>query len=717
MAGDTTPAFNRLAGRIALRIAAIYLVLGLLWIALSDRALMALVDDPRTLTWLQTIKGWAYVAVTALLLYALVFWQTRRVARANEALEERDRHITRLNRVYAMLNAINGGILRIRHRDTLLNETCRIAVEKGGFPLAWVGLAEEDGTRVRPVSSAGEGLDCLDGLELRIDPGDPDAHPMAKDLAAGRPFVIDELAAVPPMDACHARARELGFRSVAVVPIVGQSRLMGVMGFFVRERRGPAGVVFDEGELQLLTELAADTGIGLTLIEQGDALDRAARFDPLTGLANRSLLEERIGQALMRARFQRRSVGVMALEVIGLRSLVDSLGRQQGDRLQQAVAARLVNRVREGDTVAYLGNGEFAVLLADVRTGLDVSEVAEKKLLVPFELELDPGAPPLVVKLSAGAAVFPGDADTPESLLQCAGVALHQGGAASHAGRCVFYAPEMDEQVREYQMLDNELHGALERGEMALHFQPIVHLDSGEVIGMEALLRWHNRRFGPVAPDRFIPIAEHSGLIRTLGDWVLDTACAQVVRWRERGWRKLAMSVNLSVRQLLAPGFDERVREIVMTHRLDPDDMPLVLEVTETAVIEDMEAVSAALDRLKRLGIAVHLDDFGTGYASLSYLQQLPVDALKIDKSFVQSLESDPVAENLVRSVIVLAQGLELALVAEGVETPGQRDKLMELGCDVGQGYLFARPQPVDAVDHVLADSLSSVQSGRAERY
>jgi diguanylate cyclase (GGDEF)-like protein len=697
VAGDTTPVFHRLAGRIALRISVLYLVIGVAWIALSDRALVAMVDDPRTLTWLQTFKGWGFVGVTGLLLYCLILWQTRRIVAANDALEQRDRHITRLNRVYAMLNGINGAILRIRHRDTLLNEACRIAVDKGGFPLAWVGLAEQDGALVRPVASAGEGLDCLDGLVLHIDPGNPDAHPMAGDMAGARPFVIHDLATEPAVDSCHARALELGFRALAVVPILTQSRLMGVIGFFVRERRGEAGVVFDEEELQLLTEVAADTGIGLTLIEQGAALDRAARFDPLTGLANRNLLEERIGQALLRARHQGRCVGVVALEVAGLRAVVDSLGRQQGDHLQQAVAGRLVSRVREGDTVAFLGNGEFGVLLADVRTGLDVSEVAEKKLLRPFELELDPGAPPLVVRFSAGAAVYPDDADTPQDLLQCAGVALHQGGTAAHLGHCVFYAPEMDERVREYQALDNELNGALERDEMALHYQPIVELDTGRVIGVEALLRWNNRRFGAVSPARFIPIAEHSGLIRTLGDWVLEQACVQIAAWRARGWTHLSMSVNLSVRQLLAPGFDERVREMIMRHRLDPDDMPLVLEVTETAVIEDMEAVSEALYRLKRLGIAVHLDDFGTGYASLSYLHNLPVDALKIDRSFVATLGTDPVAENLVRTLIVLARSLDISLVAEGVEEESQRDVLRTLGCDVAQGYLFAPPRATRA--------------------
>ncbi|WP_018953015.1 putative bifunctional diguanylate cyclase/phosphodiesterase [Thioalkalivibrio sulfidiphilus] len=251
--------------------------------------------------------------------------------------------------------------------------------------------------------------------------------------------------------------------------------------------------------------------------------------------------------------------------------------------------------------------------------------------------------------------------------------------------------------------LDNELQGALQRGEMRLYYQPIVRIRGAEVIGVEALLRWENRRFGNVSPARFIPMAEHSGLILSLGEWVLEQACAQIARWRGEGWRRLSMSVNLSVRQLLAPGFESLVAKTLARHGLDKDDMPLVLEVTETAVIEDMEQVSEALFRLKRLGIAMHLDDFGTGYASLSYLHRLPVDALKIDQSFVRGLGSDPVAENLIRTLVALTDRLDLSLVAEGVETEQQRDMLRQLGCDVAQGYLFSRPAPAEEVQRLFS--------------
>jgi hypothetical protein len=220
VAGSSSPSFHRLARRIALRIVALYLVVGFTYIALSDRLVIAVVDDPRVFTWVQTFKGWAYVAVTGLLLYGLIFWQTRRIAAANEALAERDRHITRLNRVYAMLSAINGAILRAQDQDALLNEVARVAVDSGGFPLAWVGLVDADQHTLRPVASAGAGLDCLDGLALDVDPGQPEAHAMAADLARGRPFVINDLAETSPVDKCHARAVAHGYRALAVVPIL-----------------------------------------------------------------------------------------------------------------------------------------------------------------------------------------------------------------------------------------------------------------------------------------------------------------------------------------------------------------------------------------------------------------------------------------------------------------------------------------------------------------
>ncbi|HSP01476.1 MAG TPA: hypothetical protein VLN90_08460, partial [Thioalkalivibrio sp.] len=212
MIHSATPTSRKVAGRAALRIVIIYLVLGILWILLSDRVLATLVDDPALLSWLQTFKGWAYVLVTALLLYALIAWQMHVLAMTNVELEERGLHIARLNRVHAMLSAINGAILRIRHKDSLLREACRVAVDTGGFDLAWVGLVDADGRILRPVATAGDALDCLDGLAMVIVPDDPDAHVMAAQLSAGGPFVVNELAAMPPMDECHSRAVAYGFR-------------------------------------------------------------------------------------------------------------------------------------------------------------------------------------------------------------------------------------------------------------------------------------------------------------------------------------------------------------------------------------------------------------------------------------------------------------------------------------------------------------------------
>jgi EAL domain-containing protein (putative c-di-GMP-specific phosphodiesterase class I) len=461
--------------------------------------------------------------------------------------------------------------------------------------------------------------------------------------------------------------------------------------------------VFDDDELRLLTEIAADTGLGMTLIAQATALDWASRYDVLTGLANRDLLKERIDQALLRARHQRRYVGVLATEVAGLRAVVDSLGRQQGDRLLQAVASAwpvTCARATRWPRWATASSPSCWPMCVKVWTW----PTWPGSFSSPLSWNCTPDAPPHFVTLAAGAAVYPDDADTadgPHPVRRGRPAPGRRPGP--HGGLCLLRPGDGPAGAR--------VPGPGQRtarragaGRDALHYQPVVRLDTGEILGAEALLRWHNRRFGAVSPDRFIPMAEHSGVIRPLGDWVLEQACARLARWQERGWR-LSMSVNLSTRQLLAPGFAERIRETIMRHRLDPERMVLALEVTETAVIEDMEAVSEALVRVKELGIAVHLDDFGTGYASLSYLQRLPVDTIKIDKSFVQTLDTDPVAENLVRSVIALARSLGMGVVAEGVETAEQRDALKALGCDVAQGYLFARPQPAEDVERLLESS------------
>jgi diguanylate cyclase (GGDEF)-like protein/PAS domain S-box-containing protein len=432
-------------------------------------------------------------------------------------------------------------------------------------------------------------------------------------------------------------------------------------------------------------------------MEAQQRLDRLAYYDTLTGLPNRNLFRDRLRHALERAQRSTRPVAVLVLDLDNFKTINDSLGHEVGDQLLKAVAERLRESVRGEDTVARLGGDEFVLVLEGVGPAQDVAGAAQKlldALAPPFELdghEVFAGA-------SIGIAMSPSDGGDADILLKNADTAMYR---AKERGRNIyqFYTADMTTRVREYLALRTQLRRALEREELQLYYQPMVDLPSGRVMALEALVRWQHPDLGTISPDRFIPLAEESGLIVPLGEWVLRTVCAQLRAWHGVVSAPVRVSVNISGRQFADPNFINTIGCLQCLRGGQGLCAGVVeFEITESVLMQHEQSALDALTAFREKGIRIAIDDFGTGYSSLSYLTRFQVDILKIDRSFIRDMTAGENAAALVRAMIAMAHTLKLKVVAEGVETSEQLALLRDFGCDVIQGYVFSPPLPVEEV-------------------
>lgn len=413
-----------------------------------------------------------------------------------------------------------------------------------------------------------------------------------------------------------------------------------------------------------------------------------ANYDGLTDLPNRNLLRDRVLQTTVYARRSRSEIALLVVNVDRFKLVNDALGHETGDVLLQILGERLRGIVHEGDTVARLAADGFAILITDLRRADDVLMLARKlheEVQEPFILK----GKETYITLSVGASIFPRDGEDFESLLRNAEAAMHRVQAQGRGG-FEYYTAEMTREAEDHVDLETALRHALTHDELQLHYQPQVRIESGELIGLEALMRWHREGHGWVSPGQFIPVAEDSDLILALDEFALSTACRQLGDWNGGfGANSLRMSVNISARQFRSRGFVETVGEVLRATGIEPPQ--LELELTENVLIEAEEQVMQTLRQLKDLGVRISVDDFGTGYSSLSYLSRLPIDCLKIDQSFVRSLSVGSYNAHIVQAVISLAHALQMNVIAEGIETEEQLAFLREHGCDEGQGYLFSK--------------------------
>ncbi|MCZ8253159.1 MAG: EAL domain-containing protein [Hylemonella sp.] len=449
-------------------------------------------------------------------------------------------------------------------------------------------------------------------------------------------------------------------------------------------------------------------GVGSDITERKAAEQRIeylAYHDALTGLPNRLLVQDRFVQAMAQADRHQTRIALVYLDLDNFKTLNDTLGHEAGDELLREVARRLRESVRDSDTISRQGGDEFLLMLTDLPDTEVVAAVVLKimdKLQEPVQL----GQQEFSTSASIGVAIGPQDGRDFETLRKKADMAMYR---SKEAGRNVyhFFDPTMDAEAGEHLLMRNGLRRALERDEFLLHYQPQYDLASGMLTGVEALIRWQHPELGLVLPGRFISVAEESGLIVPMGDWVLQQACQQAMRWQRAGLPPLTLAVNLSAIQFKRGQVEQSVLRALRASGLPPGQ--LELELTESILLQNVESVLSSVRALKQLGVKLAIDDFGTGYSSLAYLKQLDIDQLKIDQGFVRDLASDPDDAAIVRAIIQMAHSLNLRTLAEGVETEQIRDQLRAFGCDAAQGYFYSRPVPAPEIERLLTQAPRSL--------
>jgi diguanylate cyclase (GGDEF)-like protein/PAS domain S-box-containing protein len=424
-----------------------------------------------------------------------------------------------------------------------------------------------------------------------------------------------------------------------------------------------------------------------------------ATHDSLTGLPNRTLFEDRLGRAMTQSMRVQRVAAVILLDLDQFKIVNDSLGHDQGDALLRIVSHKLQQAVRATDTVARLGGDEFAIVLSELALGVDDAYAVASKIMQSFEQPVSLKDHELYVACSIGIAIYPKDGETVQQLVKNADVAMYQSKELGRKQLC-FYSPEMNAELLERLTLTYDLRRAIDMNELDVYYQPKFCGVQRRVLGFEALLRWKHRTRGSISPSCIIPLAESSGLILAIGEWVLRTACAQHVLWREMGFDGLTMAVNLSTRQLWKEDMATRIANAL--HETGMDPASLELEITESAAMRDADKSISILGQLREMGITLSIDDFGTGYSSLSYLKRLPISTLKVDQSFVRDITYNADAAAIAKSIIVLAHAMNLQVIAEGVETEEQFKLLQRWQCNAMQGFLFSQPLSSAAAFNLL---------------
>lgn len=620
----------------------------------------------------------------------------------NDMATALDRHvarISRLNRIHSVLSSIDSALLRIRDKSELLNEACRIAMGHGRFGLVWICVMDPETQMVRPVAWAGTGSEQVSSTEFNLREAVHGAPSIAATAIREDRYIISNDTGndpgLPPPQAC---THYLGYRSCASFPLRIEGRVRGALTLCTEE---PG--YFDEEEVRLLCELASDTSLGMAYLDTERQLQYLSYFDVLTGLPNLQVFQDRISQAIARAKFRKRFAAVLVVDIDRFRQIVDSAGYPAGDRVLQTVGKYLADSVREGDTVSRIANDIFGILLVDMAGPGDVAVVIDK-ILENFPQAITVQDEEIFMTVSMGIALWPQDGNHAEELIRNAELVL-QAPKLPAGNTYTFHSAEAHTKARERQKIERELRFALERRELALHYQPIVDTNERIVVGAEALLRWTNQQLGTVPPDRFIYIAEETGLIFPIGEWVFENAGRQSLEWHRRGFASPRVAVNVSVKQFRDPDYVERISQILVATDFDPAGLPLSIEITESRLMENMDQVINTLAKFKRMRIHVAIDDFGTGYSSLSYLRRLPIDAIKIDRSFINDIATNADALAVVKGIIALAHSLDLHVIAEGVETQEQLSLLHLLKCNMVQGYLFSRPGPPGEIERLLGRS------------
>jgi diguanylate cyclase (GGDEF)-like protein len=610
-----------------------------------------------------------------------------------ERKEAQDK-ILRLNRVYKMLSAINALIVHVHDRQYLFKEACRIAVENGEFRMAWIGVLPAGKTTIEPQAWAGHEAGYLEHTHVSTDADDP-----GKDCACSqairykKPVVRNNIAtedgtSIPWNDEALAR----GYCAIAGLPLIVEDKVAGVLSLYASE---PG--FFDEEEMKLLMELSNDISYALHNITQREKLDYLSSYDPLTGLSNRILFNDHLNSVLGRAKKSGKKVALLVCDLKQFRNINNVYGPQAGDKVLQKTAERLRDLTSDPVNIGRITSDYFTLILHDVRDATGIAYMFEKSLFPSLNKPVVVNDNEIQVNFTGGIAVFPADGNDAETLYPNAEAALKK--AKSSNEQYLFYQPEMTVRIAETLQLEGKLRQALNKEQFVLHYQPKIDTKNHQITGLEALIRWNDPETGLVPPGKFIPILEETGLILDVGMWALDRAASDYRQWQKLIKTVPRIAVNVSSIQLRQKDFVAQVEQAI---RRSGKAVPIDIELTESLIMTDIEDNITKLKAIRMAGLGVDIDDFGTGYSSLSYIAKLPIDALKIDRSFIMNMTTQPESMTIVSTIITLAHALQYKVIAEGVETEEQAKFLTLLKCDEMQGFLFSKPLPPDEIFELL---------------
>lgn len=601
--------------------------------------------------------------------------------------------IARLNQIYSLLSGINTTIVRVREEAELFREACRIAVEHGGFMFAWIGKFDAGSRQVTPVEQAGHD----DGYLARIN------LTSRKDVEGNCPLVTQALVDVKPvicndididerMTALRSEALSRGYRSVVVLPLILENQPVGVFVLYASEPD-----VFDDEEMRLLNEIAGDISFAIDNLKKEAKLNYLAYYDVITGLANRTLFYDRLGQHMHDAQ-SGETIAVLVIDLERFSDINETFGRHAGEVLLKQVAERLSTTGGGEDHLARISADCFAMFLFNIKEDADVVHFLEDQVMSalskPFKLE----GQELRISAKAGIAIFPDDGKDADALFRNAEAALKK--AKLSGDKYLFYTAEFNARVAEKLTLENKLRRALEQKKLALHYQPKVDLKSKQIVGLEALMRWNDPDDGFVPPVKFIPILEETGMIIEAGAWALAQAMADYRAWQGKGLAPPRVAVNVSQVQLRRKDFVSTIERVLSSSGVGPGG--LEIEITESLIMQDIEVNIRKLHAIREMGVEVVIDDFGTGYSSLSYIAKLPLNALKIDRAFIINMTRNADDRSIASVIISLGHILNLRVIAEGVETDEQAKLLRLLHCDEMQGFLFSPGVPAVEIEGFL---------------
>ncbi|MCW8929604.1 MAG: EAL domain-containing protein [Gammaproteobacteria bacterium] len=627
----------------ALKIALIYCLFATLWIILSDKILEAIVTSKEILSLMQTIKGLLFVVITMLLVFFLVLDSNKSFSRIVIELQESE--------------------LRFRQLAENIDE------------VFWLG--SPDWQEVFYVSPAyeqkwGQSANTLyDNPQLWMQAIHPDDLEL---VLADIPKNLDSITDF------------IEFREYRIYGKAGELLWIKAKAFPIRDSDG---------------KIIRIAGIAEDITERKKSEEKflyQAHYDTLTHLPNRFLALDRLTQLINEAKRENKLVAVLFIDLDDFKKINDTLGHEAGDQLLVEAAVRLSNEIRAGDTVCRLGGDEFFVLLGGLENIIDVKPFAEN-LLKQFNDSFLIDNRQLMLSISIGIAIFPNDGDSASELLRNSDSAMYH---SKDLGRNTisYFTDSMNKDASRRLSIEEQLHGALDRDEFEVYFQPKINIQTNKIMGAEALLRWHNPALGSVSPVEFIPIAEQTGMIAPLGQFVLNEALAITAQWQQDFNSNFSMAVNLSPRQFRDLQLVSKIEEIIKSNSINCKNIEL--EITEGVLMSGFSHVDETLASLNKLGVNIAMDDFGTGYSSLSYLRKYPFNILKIDRSFINDITNDSEDWALINAAIVMAHGMKLKVVAEGVETEEQLACLKTMGCDYGQGYLFGKPMPGKEMTQLL---------------